>query len=504
MVEQGLTKQRIISELTKSTHGALDAYVTIGSKAAIEDPEFFGHLIAWNEKKGQIRDSKLALPVVCLTRFGLPAVIQENALAHLALLSPRDLLRALTFARGKVAGGGGSSQGNARALKRLVERYLRAREGHWPWFERTALQHRRSLKTLYRQYHVKAGTAMVEMVLNGFAPNGTVFADVKNLHRMPDVEAAGAILKHRIPFLVAQGALGKRAKDPDLLLALIQQMSPTELTTNMKTLEKWGVRTVPALRAALEQQLQKSVEAARSDKGASTKATLKTAKAIEAVADEGLKAKLTAVQEKQLATMAVEGDWLVLGDKSGSMDMAIEKAREVAATLAKMVKGQVHLIFFDISPRHFDVTGMSLAEIKKATSLVMANGGTSIGCGLGLVLSRKLNIDGIAIVSDGAENSVPAFVDRYKAYAKEMDKEPPVYLYRMHGSVAGPADVDVALSMRHFGYEIQEFDLRGGFDYHSLPNIVQTMRTNRYSLVDEIMGVPLLTLDEVLKPRTAA
>jgi hypothetical protein len=34
-------------------------------------------------------------------------------------------------------------------------------------------------------------------------------------------------------------------------------------------------------------------------------------------------------------------------------------------------------------------------------------------------------------------------------------------------------------------------------DYYSLPNIIPTMKTTRYSLVDEIMGTPLLTLKQV-------
>jgi hypothetical protein len=47
--------------------------------------------------------------------------------------------------------------------------------------------------------------------------------------------------------------------------------------------------------------------------------------------------------------------------------------------------------------------------------------------------------------------------------------------------------------------DMQVFDLRGGIDYYSLPNLVATMRTNRYSLIDEVMAVPLLTLDKVFK-----
>jgi hypothetical protein len=69
-----------------------------------------------------------------------------------------------------------------------------------------------------------------------------------------------------------------------------------------------------------------------------------------------------------------------------------------------------------------------------------------------------------------------------------------VYLYRLTG------DRDVLTkNCAADGVELHEFDLTGGVDYYSLPNIVQTMRVNRYSLIDEIMAAPLLKLEDVLQ-----
>jgi hypothetical protein len=47
------------------------------------------------------------------------------------------------------------------------------------------------------------------------------------------------------------------------------------------------------------------------------------------------------------------------------------------------------------------------------------------------------------------------------------------------------------------------FPITSEADYYSIPNMVQTMRTNRYSLIDEIMEVPLLKINDVLKLREA-
>ena len=222
-------------------------------------------------------------------------------------------------------------------------------------------------------------------------------------------------------------------------------------------------------------------------------------KAAEAVTDNKLKKKIQETQEQVLTSAkGVEGNWLVLGDKSGSMAEAIETSRYVAATLAKMVRGKVLLVFFDTAPRSIEVTGKTYDEITNETKYVNANGGTSIGCGLLAAIERKFEIDGIVVVSDAAENSAPAFVNVYGPLCESVGKSIPVYLYRVSGRTSY-ADLDLSNSMRAKGYDLQEFDLRGGTDYYALPNIVSTMRSNRYSLADEIMETPLLTLSEVFR-----
>lgn len=482
--EKGLTRQEIIRELTRSPHGELSAYVPTGARAAREDPEFLAHLIAWNAKHGQVRDSKVALPVVTLAGPEVAPEIDENALAHLASLSPRDLVRAIRF--GKEI----KTPGRGLAIRRLVERYLRAREARWPFWERSALQHRESMRTLYALFHVKPAPECNRILFGGHRPAGSVWEAVANLKTMAPTEAAGTILAKRIPFLVALGALGARAKDPDVVLALIGRMSPTELVTNSKMLERLGVKTNPALRAAYAEGIAKVA--------ASKKApTLKTTRAAEALGDSKIAEALRGAQEKQLDAKGIEGSWLVLGDKSQSMSVAIESARVVAATLARMVKGDVRLVFFDTSPRAIDATGKTYDALLAETRLLKASGGTSIGCGLDWALRAGFEADGIAIISDGAENTAPMFADTLVRYQEKVGKDVPVYLFQMPCHNPSPYGNDpkaLAAGMARSGFALDVFDLTGGVDYYSLPNLAATMRANRYSLADEIMATPLLTL----------
>jgi hypothetical protein len=494
-MEKGLTKQRIFAELAKSSHGKLLEYVAIGQQAVATEGAFFQHLIAWNFKHGQIRDSKVALPVIGLA-YENDLELLDNSVAHLAMLGPRELSKAFEFIREI------RPKGKMSRLDRVIKAYLRQKESERHW-DHIAIQHRGVLKALYAMSHTGPGNKRVAAVISGQwkekvgetmivtkldLPKGSIFEAVARLKDMTPVEAAGAIIKYRIPFLIAMGALGVKAKEPDLVLALINQMSATELTTNVKMLEKLGIKTNPALRATFEEALKKA--------STSKQNTLKTTAAIEAIEDEGLKEKLRNVQAKQIAAAGgPEGNWLVLADKSGSMRDAIEISRHVSATLSQFVKGKVWLTFFDTVPMSIDVTGFSLDQIKKATAHIGAGGGTSIGCSLNRLLIEKTEVDGIAIISDGGEGAAPFFSDVYKKYAKMIDKDVPVYFYQLSG------DPDyLSQRMQAAGIEMTTFDLRRGqVDYYSLPNMAQTMRSNQYSLVDEILSTPLVSLSDVLK-----
>ena len=491
MAEQGISKQKIFAELAKSSHGKLGEYVTIGKQAIEQESEFFQHLIAWNAIHGQIRDSKVALPVLGLA-YEKDTELLDNSLAHLADLNPRELLKAFMFLREL------RPKGRMMTMDRLVRDYLHDLESEKGW-DHVAVQHGKVLRSLYAYARVKPTKDRVRIVLFGGVkkgeksplPKGSIFEAVANLKKMSATEAAAVIVKFKIPFLIAAGALEEKAKEPDLVLALLDRMSSSELITNMKMLEKLGVKTNPAIRGAFEKAMEKAAT--------SKKNTLKTTQAVDAVEDEGLKEKLRAVQKKQIAAAGgPEGDWAVLIDKSGSMAQAIETGRNIAAQLAQFVKGKVYMVFFDTSPMTVEVTNLSLDQIQKATKHIPASGGTSIGCALNRLLHEKIMVDGIAIVSDGGEHNAPLFADVYPKYTKLTDKDVPVYFYQLSG------DPDYfSTSMNAAKIEMQTFDLRGSaVDYYSLPNLVKSMSGNPYNLLDEIMATPLVSLTDVLKNST--
>lgn len=503
MERTGLTKQQIISSLTKSVHGDLSQYHGDARTAARQDPDFYAHLCTWNADKGQIKDAKIALPLALLSTRP-DAEHAECAAALIAMLEPRQLWKAVECSQGisivttkvgkKVTRTRTKTTPlvSAKLMHRLVARYLREREADPFGWDRNVVQFRSWMHRLYRWAHVMPGgrrdARESRILFHREYARGSVFEVIKHLGDMPLSAAVLAIREHRIPFLVALPLLGAKAKEADAIMTLLGAMSPTDVVTNAALLVKLGVKNHPTTRAALEEALEKIV--------ASRKATFKTTRAAKATGGT-TSAKLSAAQEKQLDAMAIEGDWLILGDKSGSMNESIELAKLAAGTLARASKGETHLVFFDSQPYYLDVTGRTMEEIVDATKYVHADGGTSIGCGVQYMLERRVAVDGIVIISDGAEHHAPSFVRMYQQYAEWLGKDVPVYFYRTHGEPNGlTADCNRA------GIDVQTYELESEADYYSMPNVMATMRANRYSLLDEIMAMPLKTLDEVL-PKTA-
>lgn len=473
MEAQALSRNKIITLLTRSPHGDLKEYIPLASACAAQDHDFLAHLIAWNQHKGQIRDSKLALPLIAMNHAAsmLPEQ-RENAEAALIMQGPRELVRGLSFAKDSLHG---VSKRRLRSLVELKLRGIERSKGFW----RVAMQHREALKRLYAVMHIKPSELADKAIMKGEKIG--VFADIANLRNMTAGEAAGTIMTKKIPFLVAAGALGERMKDVAVVQALIEAMTPVELVTNARMLDKLGVKSNPVLRAAYEQALAKA--------STSTKAALKTGVAAKAVGGESGE-KLEAVAERQLSKLSVKGDWLILADRSSSMRQAIETARIVADTLARVAEGKVHLVWFNGDVTYHDVTGKSLAEIQKLTAGITASGGTVISRGLDYAMKRGLDFDGIVVISDGGENyGYQTFADAYKAMAAKTEEEKPVYFYRL----AGDPDA-MSKNCATMKVEIETFDLTGGVDYYSLPNIVQTMRVNKFDLGDEIMSTPLLKM----------
>jgi hypothetical protein len=523
--ETGISRTDLINKLNLSVHGKLTEYQSFTEDACRTDPEFLAHLIAYDAINGQIKDSKVALPIITLASREFHDDLVENSLAHLAMQSPRELLKALKF----FATLDYPSRRN-KALHSVIHRYLDAKAAMPIKWQRWAIRHRRAVKSLYALTHAKIPSWANDILYRNDYTPGTIFAEVKNLHNMPANMVAATIQKYHLSPLIVSGAMtGAKAtqKDSSVIQATMEQMSDTELITQAPALEKKGIGQDDRLKSTFRNRMsQMSARSAVMPK----KPTLKTGHKAEEMEDEGLRNMLREAQERQIqaqkdAGRGIEGNWLGIVDRSLSQQQAIELGAHIGAAIAKFVTGKVWLVFCNTEATPMEVTGKSLEEIKGQVKFIFTNGGTSYGVGLAWAREKKLDLDGVFIVGDGGENATP-FADEWHKWKSQFDKELPVYLYQTYcppdhamsqggnpklfeGFMNGATLRDMSLvgyprgtvGLVQSGKPVIPFTrydfTSGQVDYFSLPNVVQNMKVERFGLVETIMACPLLTLDTV-------
>lgn len=460
-----------------SVHGKLEAYLEALRPVATADPDFLAHLTAWNARSAKVRDSLAALPAISLAYAPPHTADRENAYACMADLAPRDLIRALKFHR-SIQGKQFTARNDTQAF---VARYLRSfeRDGDVLLSRRVYL-HRRSLDTLYRFYHLPMPPTMLAALRSN--DHGIAFA-VKMVGQIDPTQAATLIRELSIPFLAYSYALGRLLENHDAAVAVVDTMSAAELTTNMKMFERRGLLNAPAVRAAIEQKLAKPKA-----RGSAQKLT----RAADAMQNTEMRARVEKARENAIdASYRPRGNALILGDRSGSMRQSIEVAKLIAGALARYVDGKVYLCWFNSAALIADVTGMDTGAIAEKSHMINAAGGTNIGIGLQTAIERGYDIDAVFVVSDGEDTVYESFARQYTAYEKRTQgKRPVVAFFECNG---GRDNLKESLT-RH-DIDFTHFDFRSGaVDYHSIPDLVRTVRFDRHGLYQEIMDTPLRKL----------
>lgn len=484
-------RSQLIGSLMQIPHGDLNFFTDIGLRVAKSDPELLAHLVAWNSNNSKVKDGKIAYPILSLRGLtNLDRDLAENAVAHLLLLDPRDLNRAIRYNSVLSKNQCVINGGWRKLLQKGLQLYLDVREKDRRWFDRTALSSRKAMRNLYREAHKKpsdyANRTLFQKISKGRDyPENSIFNVVRQLKNMTPKEAASAIVKHKIPFQVIIGASAS-IKNPDLVFAIVNNMTGNELINSTKMLTRLGVFENPTLKGAYDQALER----AKSDKKVNV---YKASKAAVNLDEKTAKKVLTVQAEHEQKMKKIPGNWLVAGDKSGSMQLSIDIARKVASVVASQVEGEVYLLFFDLTVRAFSATGKNYEQIYQETRRLTAEGGTWIGGVAEYARKKELLIQGIVVISDGGEHERPTFAEAYKIYCQTMQMEPSVYLIHVPGepNVMTP-------NCRSLGVQIEEYEVNS-IDEYSLPNIVRALKPGKFGLLEEILETPFLTINQALK-----
>jgi hypothetical protein len=217
--------------------------------------------------------------------------------------------------------------------------------------------------------------------------------------------------------------------------------------------------------------------------------TLKLLEAVKAAGLTGaLAGQLDEVVGERIEKYAITRPTALFIDKSGSMEVAIEVARYIAAIISGCMRADLFLYAFDS-----DAFAVAPPPTEKRTSVsawreairFSANGSTSIGAAMAALHRDGHRADLIILVSDGAENTAPFFVHEYHRYEKHFDLSPEVIFVSV-----GDENTNFTRVLNNEGIRCARYRFLG--DYYSLVNLLPLL-TSRADLVSVIMSTPIPT-----------
>jgi hypothetical protein len=265
-----------------------------------------------------------------------------------------------------------------------------------------------------------------------------------------------------------------------VLVALIHAMSPQEVINHLGSLKQRGAMDHPEVKALIDAKL---TEAQRDTRVSAFKAT----KAAEAAAvDEATAVRLEKVVDEQVKQRRrITRSTALLVDKSGSMTVALEVGKQIAALISGIVDAELAVFAFDTMAYPVTARGRELSDWEKAFQHLFPTGGTSIGAALETVRIKKQAVEQIIIVTDENENTAPYFGTVYPRYCQELQITPNVIIVKV-GQHSQALERQMAQCQAAFD------TLTFNGDYYSLPNLIPILtRPSRLELLIEILETPL-------------
>jgi hypothetical protein len=469
-VERDMRLEMLNSLLT-TPHRRLEEVSELHRGMLERDPLFYGHLAVWYAEHGDVRDHKEVFTGNLLASTG--AGHRGAGFMLLQNLPPYQVARVVDFVK-RTRGG------LPRSARTAVARYLREREENTRHFDGAALRARKSMKHLYAGLHIKPGARADAILFKDAPPADSLAYAVKRLSQAGTAaQQAGLIVEHKIPYTVAVGAMRKLT--PAVLAALVNSMSPQETINNLKSLKARGALAHAEVKALVDEKLA----------GAATGERVSAFKAVRAAEVAGVDAETTARLEHAASAQVrkrgrITKATALFVDKSGSMTLALEVGKRVAALISGVAEAELHVYAFDTIGYPVVSAGRGeLSDWERAFQNFRADGGTSIGAPLEMMRLRRRAVEQIIIVTDEGENTAPYFNGIYARYCADLNLAPNVVIVKV-----GQHTDYLERQMSQSKVAFETFTFAG--DYYALPNLVPLLtRPSRLELLMEILETPL-------------
>lgn len=471
----------ILNALLRTPHRNIEPHIQLFKFVHEKDPLFFGRLAAWYFDNGSVHDLKqLFIAFMATSRFS--DEYRNAGLALLQNLPPYQVERVLGMVKGHVYQGkfvAGVAPSVPRSMRTAIEQYLTEREKNREAFDNAVLHARHPLKSLYASLRIKPGEYAQRVLFDNDPPKESRLYVLKQLAQVEDAtEQARLIVENKIPYRVAISGL--RNLTPTVLVALINAMTPQELINNLSSLKKRGAMENVDLRQMIDAKLQ----SAKTDKRVSAMKTRQALKAADL--DAEMIEKVESVGDAQIKSKAkIQRPTAVLVDKSGSMEVAIEVGKQVAAIVAPICDAGLFVYAFDSMAYPITAKGVELSDWEKAFKGINAGGYTSCGVPIEFMRKKKEFVEQILMITDQAENRTPYLAEALQEYHGAMNVLPNVVIVNV-----GKHCNNLVITLTRAGVEVDTFDFNG--DYYSLPSLLPMLAGGtRLDLLMEIMEYPL-------------
>lgn len=479
----------ILNTLLSTPHGNIAPVIPVFARVHENDPLFFGHLAAWYCQHGSVRDLReLFVAHMCVSDFS--PEYREAGKLMLSDLPPYQVANVLRMIKGHKFEGKfvpGLSESVPRSVKTAVAAYLHKREGNQNAFDQACLNARQDLKYLYSTLRIKPGQYAQKVLFDEQPPEDSKLFQLKRIAASKNpAEQAALIVEYGIPYRAACSVI--KNMTPSVVVALVDAMSSQELINNMGSLKKRGALDNPDLRKIINSKL----ELAKKDKRVHA---LKSQRANEAVAlDAELSKQMASVADAQIKSKGqIKKSTAILVDKSGSMEMAIEVGKRIAAIVAPICQRDLFVYAFDTVSYAVTASGLELSDWEKAFKGIIAAGGTSCGVSIAALLKKRQLVEQIVMITDQGENTRPTMLSALEQYKKELNVDPNVIFINV-----GQAGNSLEEQLNRAGFEVDSYKFDG--DYYSLPNLIPLLAGGtRLELLMDILDYPLPVAKEVLK-----
>ena len=493
------TRRVLYNEMMNIRHGDVRPMVESLKRELIRDPDWVGRLCTWLALPGNTENRDLqeaamtVLLTASLTNLGITNPLIDFRECGQALLLGSDFYDTNPQVPGyapfrilNVFEHVGDA--SPRRMRSIWERYLSVLSQNKRRLDGVAARNKRRMKIMWRRYHTSSGMRVkagvknprpdfprANAILFGEPPKDSSLSDLERISEISDpVERAKALVKGKHPLTVFTSIVGEWT--PAIAVAALMVMSPAEALNSTSLLERYGVLENPDVFAIYEAKVKKATKSAATVTG--RKSVQSSSAKVQELHKE---VEQAAVDESK----PISGFVGFAGDKSGSMQDAINTLVQLLSHSASRCEDGFAVAMFDDMARLVDVQDTSISGLRGAFSYIRPGGMTNITAALELLRSRH-DPDRYVIVSDEGHNRGRTPAEWWNTHPEVQDKQF-VFL------TIGGAD-RVFGEMDRVGANVSRFQIQQG-EMYVLDQVASALSGDAVkSIVDLIMETELVKI----------